>query len=125
MSKTDSWVNIILITVIAIYIIAWIAGMLNNKLVSYFSVVNAVTAIAILVYWAQKQVNITQHYVETREIFFLGVEVLFAGISIYTFFYSLANHWLKITQYIIFSLHLIAIVLFLIFMLTFKVKRLI
>jgi hypothetical protein len=125
MSKTDSWVNIILITVIAAYIIVWIAGLVTHKLVNYFSMINAVTALAILIYWIQKQLHITQHYVETREIIFLGVEALFAGISIYTLFSSLITHWLKVAQYIIFSLHLIVLVLFLIFMLTFKMKKLI
>ena len=125
MSKTDSWVNVIVIAVIAVYIIAWILGLVTHKLVNYFSVINAATALAILIYWTQKQVHITQHYLETREIIFLGIEALFAGISVYAIFTSIIDHWLKITQYIIFSLHLIALILFLIFMLTFKLKRLI
>ena len=125
MSKTDSWVNIILITVIATYIIVWIMGLVNHKLVHYFSMVNTVTALAILTYLIQKQLHITQHYIEISEVIFLGVEALFAGISIYTLFSALVNHWLKVAQCIIFSLHLIAAILFLIFMLTFKMKKLI
>jgi len=125
MSKTDSWINVIVIVVIAVYVITWIFGLVTHKLVNYFSVINATTALTILIYWIQKQMHITQHYIETREIIFLGVEALFAGISVYALFTSIINHWLRITQYVIFSLHLIALILFLIFMLTFKLKRLI
>jgi hypothetical protein len=124
MSISDKQMNMILILVIIIYLAVLVTGLWKHELVNYCSFLNAATGAAIIVYWVQKQIGITQHIVEAREIAVLCLEGLIAGMAIYAIFASPTPYWLKIMQYIIFGVHLSLLVLFLVFMLTFKMKKL-
>lgn len=125
MSKTDKWMNIILIACIAIYISVWIAGLVKHELVIYSSFLNALTGLLLITYWIQNEKRITQHFIETREIVVLSIEALIVAISVYSISSASLSYWVKITQHIIFGIHFACLVLFLIFMLTFKMNRLI
>ncbi len=125
MSKTDKWVIIILVICILINISVWVAGLIKHKLVLYFSFLNGLTGLILITYWTAREIKITQHFIETREIAVLSFEALVIAISVYAISSASLNNWIKITQYTVFAVHFACLVLFLIFMLTFKMDRLI
>ncbi|MCW3116077.1 MAG: hypothetical protein JWM28_159, partial [Chitinophagaceae bacterium] len=95
-----------------------------NKLPFYIVFINLLAGLSVIIYWIQKQIRITQHSIEFREMIFLVIESLIVGISVYYILSSPLNHWIKVVQYIIFGLHWILTLLALAFMLTFRIKRL-
>ncbi|MEP7259392.1 MAG: hypothetical protein ABI687_13415 [Flavitalea sp.] len=124
MSKSDKLVIIILSLSILLHVGAWMLGLWKHKLLQYISPLNAVVAIGFLGYWIQNELRITQHYIETREIVFLSLESLILVFSIYSLIAVQPGNWVRITHYVIFSLNLTAMVLFLIFMANFKITKL-
>jgi hypothetical protein len=72
----------------------------------------------------QKQIRITQHIFEGREIAVLCLECLIAGFSIYCIVARPEGYWVKVIQYTAFGLHFTALVLFGVFLLTFKMNKL-
>ena len=125
MSKSDKLVNIVLVIFILIHIAVWIMGSTRHKLINYISFLNAIAGLMMIGYWIQGEMRIVQHYVEMREIIFLGLEGLFVTLSVYSILTGSPVYWLRVVQYSIFGLHLAALLLFLVFMLTFKINRLI
>ena len=125
MDKSDKWIIIILAIWILINTALWVAGLIRHKTAQYFSVVNALTALILIVYWIQHEIRITQHLIEMREVAVLSFEALVIAISVYAISSVTIPHSIKIIQYIIFALHFTFLILFLIFMLTFKMGRLI
>jgi len=124
MNKPDSWVIIFLISVILIYISVWIIGVIKHKAAFYFSFLNGLTALMLIAYWVLREIRVTQHFIETREIVVLSIEALIIAISVYSILSAFLNSWIKVAQYCIFGVHFLCLVLFLIFMLTFKMDRL-
>jgi hypothetical protein len=124
MNKSDSWVIIFLTSVILIYISVWITGFVKHKPAFYFSFLNGLTALTLIAYWVLREIRITQHFIETREIVVLSIEALIIAISVYSILSAFLNSWIKVAQYCIFGVHFLCLVLFLIFMLTFKMDRL-
>ena len=125
MSKADKWMIIILAVGILINISTWIAGLIKHKLVLYFSFLNAFTGFVLITYWIVRELKITQHFIEGREIAVLSFEALVIAVSVYAMSSASLSSWIKNVQYTIFALHLACLVLFLVFMLTFKLDRLI
>ena len=85
---------------------------------------NCISTFAILMYWTNKQLTISQHYFEFREMSVVFVEVLFFALSAYSLLNSPVTKWIKFLEYFIFGTHLTAIIALLIFGLTFKMNRL-
>jgi hypothetical protein len=125
MSRSNNWVNIILAASILVYLSVWLLGIYKHRVLIYLSVLNAVGALALIVCWVQNEVWSTKQNIEGRERAFVCVELIVIILSICTLLSSRVYSWLKITQYIIFALHLTGLLLFFIFMLTFKMNRLI
>ena len=125
MSKSDQWVSITLVVLIIIHFSTWIIGFVTNKLSYLTALLNLVAGLSILLYWGQKQLRIQQHYIEPREIIVLSFELLVIGCTVYSFITKQWSNGIRIAQYIFFGIHLTALLLFLIFMLTFKMNRLI
>ncbi len=125
MNKSDKWIIILFGISLLINILVFVAGLIKHKVALYFSVVNALTGLAIIVYWIQKEMSVTQHFIETREVMVLSAEALVIAISIYALSMASISNWVKITQYVVFSIHFICLVLFFLFMLTFKFNKLI
>lgn len=96
----------------------------GHQRVNYIPLLNTITSASILFYWIRKQLRITQHIYELREMVVLCLEIIFLGISVYTFFINLPIQWLTITGYVISGIHFIVLIVFLIFTLTFKMKKL-
>ncbi len=122
---SDNIIRTLLISSIVLYILAFFANFLNSHSIIYILILNSVSSFSILFYWILKQFHITQHYFELSEIVVLFFEILFLVLSIYGIFCSTFNKWPKIINYGIFGIHFIVLVLFLIFMMTFKLKKLI
>ena len=125
MNKTDQGINVIIIVVIIIYLAVLIIEIITNRFPYLTNFLNLVTASYILIYWIQKQLSITQHIFESREIIVLCFEIAVVGVAIYAIMNSQWSGWVKIIQYIIFGIHFLALTTFFIFMLTFKMKKLI
>ncbi|MFZ1678989.1 MAG: hypothetical protein WBP41_14765 [Saprospiraceae bacterium] len=124
MSKSDQWVNIILIGTIILYLSIWAIGYKAHKFAYLASIVNIVSGAAILLYWVIRQIQITQHIFELREILVLLFEVVVIACGIFYILSSQRGGGLKILQYLFFGIHLTVLVLGLIFMITFKMNRL-
>lgn len=125
MSKSDQWIIITVVVFILIHLSIWVVGFLTNKLSYLTADLNLVAGLSIIVYGVQKQLRIEQHYVELREIIVLCFELLVIGCTVYSFISRQWDNGIRIAQYIFFGIHLAALLLVLIFMLTFKMNRLI
>jgi hypothetical protein len=123
--SNDFWVNTILIIFILLHILVLITVLIFHKFLWYVSVLNAISGLIVIIYWVQNQLRITQHIYETGEMAFLGFEMVVVAVSIYSILSSHAGYWLKFTQYLFFSIHFICLVLLLLFMLFFKMDKLI
>jgi len=124
MGNSDKQVILIITLLLVAYVLTWITGSLKHQLAYYFSFLNAATALGVIIYWILQQFSITQHYFEVREIALLCLEGLVVGIAIYYILARPGVPWLKVAQYVVFGLHLTVGVLFLVFMLTFKMNKL-
>ena len=125
MSRTDQWANSILVLLLLLYASVWAYGYFTNRLLYVISFLNLATGIAIIVYWVVKQLQIQQHFIEGREVAVLCFELIVIGTALYGIFSGHVNNWLKVTQYTFFGIHFLVLIGGLIFMLTFKMNRLI
>lgn len=125
MLKTDKTIMIFLFTAIAVYIAVFIVGILGDGTVKYISIINAITSGSVLLYWLNKQLRNTQHSFELREAIVLSAEVLFTTAAVYTILSNTTNSFFSVLQHLIYGMHFIALLLFVIYLLTCKINRLI
>jgi hypothetical protein len=102
-----------------------VIGYFTAKFTYLAAVLNAAAGISIILYWIIRQLQIEQHYFESREIIVLLFEVLVIAAAVFYIATSQKQNWLRVMQYIFFGIHLVTLLLGLIFMLTFKMKKLI
>ena len=107
------------------HVAVWVIGYRTNKVAGAITFLNLAAAFSLVVYWLFNQLNITQHIIEGREIIVLVVEVLLMVCAVYSIVTGSRYNWLKIMQYIFFVIHLLVLLLGLIFMVTFKINKLI
>lgn len=124
MSKSDQWVNILIIGSIILYLTVWAIGYKGHKFAYLASILNLISGGAILLYWVIRQIQISQHIFEMREMLVILFEVVVIACAILFILSSQRNGGLKVIQYIFFGIHLSVLVLGLVFMLTFKMTRL-
>ena len=117
--------NIILIVLIGIHFSVLIVGIKMSRAGFYISILNLVAGVSVLFYWIQKQLRITQHLFDTAEILMIGFEMIIIASGVYLLVSKKAGNWIVIMQYVFFGIHLLALLLFFVFMLCFKMKRLI
>jgi len=117
--------NIILIVLIIIHFSVLTVGIKTNRTGFYLSMWNLVAGLSVLIYWVQKQLLIKQHLFGITEILALVFEMIVIASAIYFLVSKKAGNWVVILQYVFFGIHLLVLVLFFVFMLTFKMKRLI
>jgi hypothetical protein len=125
MSKSDQGVVIIMFLLVLLYLAVWAMGYLTNKLPFFISALNIATALAVLGYWANRQLQIQQHHVEFREMIVLGMELLVFVLAVYATATGNNYKWLTTIQAIVFGIHLLLLLLGLVFMFTFKINKLI
>ena len=123
--KQSQSVLIILIAIIILFLTVLIIGYKTNQLAFLIPLLNLVSASTLLFYWLQKQIQIRQHIFELREMVVLSLEMLVVGSAIYSIVSHQNQNWLRIIQYLFYAIHLLCLILFLVFLLTFKMKRLI
>ncbi len=125
MSRSDQWVLFIALAAVVTHISAFIAGLVTNRLPYLMSILNLACSLILVLYWTQKQLRITQHIFETREILVLCLEVTVVVVSVYSLASNTWNTSLRIFQYIVSGIHLLVLIAFILFMLAFKMKKLI
>jgi hypothetical protein len=125
MFRNNKAIIIIAIVIPFVFLAILVWGILQHQLVNDLSLLNIITSILILFYWLYRQSKITIHLFELREMIALSVESIFLGTSIYQVATGEAGGWLKIATYIIFGIHMAVSFLFLLYTLTFKIKKLI
>jgi len=124
-NNIDRRVNAILIFSLCLYAAVLITGLVMHQLYLYIFITNAVAGLLLMGYWIWNKLRPPKRSkTERREIIIFSAEGLFVAIALYALFSGSLNDWLIITQYIIFALHAVVLILFLIFMLTFKIKKL-
>ena len=124
MSNRHRWVSISLATFLLIHILVLVIVFTNGRGPFLATILNLLTGLSVIIYRGLKQLRIRQHFFELREMFFLGFEATVVGSAVCLFITGNLT-WLTIIQFIFLGIHLVCLVLFLIFMLTFKMKRLI
>ena len=124
MNKTDQWVIIIVVAILVLHIAVWATGYRINKLSLFIAAVNLLAGFSLIMYWAVKQLRITQHHFELREAVVLGFEVIVVACAMYEITVSQRSNFLKIMQYIFFGIHFTVLIAALIFLLTFKMNKL-
>lgn len=125
MSKSDQWINVAIIVMIVIHLSVWIIGYTTHKLSWLITFLNLLAGLSILFYWAQKELRITQHTFETREMLVLLLEAVLTGCALYSLVTHQWNTRLRVIQYIFFGIHLTTLIGFLVLMITFKMNKLI
>jgi hypothetical protein len=124
MSKADQWVVIIMLLLVLLYLSVWAMGYFTHKLPHFISTLNIAAALAVVGYWAIRQLQVQQHYFELREMIVLGIEVLILVAAIYAIASDNKYKWITTMQYVVFGIHLLLLLLGLVFMFTFKINKL-
>jgi hypothetical protein len=125
MSNPDKVVIIIMLLLITIHLGVAVAGFITGRLLFLMTLLNLIAGLSIIIYWIQKQLRISQHIFEGREVLGLILELIVVGCGMYVLSKNHAVNFFKVLQYIFFSIHLLLLILALIFMLTFKMNKLI
>jgi len=124
MLTSNQITNTLLIVLIIIHFSVLAVGIKANRTGFYLSMSNLVAGLSVLIYWIQKQLRITQHLFGIIEILMLVFEIIVIASAIYFLVSKKVINSVVIMQYVFFGIHLLALVLLLVFMLTFKMKRL-
>ena len=124
MGKSDQGVVIIMLLLVVLYLVIWTIGYFAQKLPLFIATLNIFTALAVVGYWAIRQLQIQQHYFDVREMTVLGIEIIICIAAIYSIASGNKYKWIIIIEYAVFGLHLLALVIAVIFMFTFKITKL-
>lgn len=124
MSKSDQWISIFIAFLILIHLSVLIISIVYHK-ISWMPVLNLLAALAVILYWVQKQISFSHQILYSSELAVLGFEVAVIAFAVYSILNKQNVNWLMIIQKTVFGIHLSVLVLFLVFMLTFKINRLI
>lgn len=124
MNKTDQFIVVIVLLLMLVHLAVGIAGYVTGRLLLWVTLLNLLSASAIIIYWIQKQFTITQHIAEGREMLVIGLELTLIFCAIYLFFSGRTVPLARLLQYIFFGGHLLFLILGLFFMLSFKMNRL-
>ncbi len=125
MSKADQYVVFVFILLIIIHLAVGIAGIIIGRFLFLVTVLNMAAGLFIIIYWLQKQLRIQQHIFEQREFVVLSLELIMIGCAIAWFFTNRYTGFFKAVQYSFFTIHLLILITGLIFILTFKMNKLI
>ena len=124
MGKSDQGVVIIMLLLVVLYLVIWAMGYIAQKLPLFIATLNIFTALAIVGYWAIRQLQIQQHYFDVREMTVLGIEIIICIAAIYSIASGNKYKWIIIIEYTVFGVHLLALIITVIFMFTFKMTKL-
>jgi hypothetical protein len=125
MSNPDKVVVIMMLLLITIHLGVAIAGFITGRLLFLMTILNLIAGLSIIIYWIQKQLRISQHIFDGKEVLGLLLELIVVACGIYVLSKNHAVTFFKAVQYSFFSIHLLLLIIGLIFMLTFKMNKLI
>ena len=124
MKRQDQWIILIVIFLIALHLMILVFGYKTPQLAFLIPLLNLLSGLSLLLYWVQKQFRITQHHFEWREINVLGFELLVIGFAFYALMSKAEYSWLRLLHHVFWVLHFLCLAAFLVFLLTFKMKKL-
>lgn len=124
MSKSDQFIAVIILLLILIHLVIGIAGYITGRLLLLVTLLNLLSASAIVIYWIQKQLTISRHIFEGREMIVVGLELAMLVGAVYFFCSGRGVIFARLLQYFFFGAHLLCLLLGLFFMLSFKMNRL-
>lgn len=124
MQISNNQLKALIIAGIVIYISTVLFTVITGYNIIYVAALNAASSLSLLLYWIRKQLLISRHYYDFAELFILSSEVLFFALAAYAIFFDSPGKWLSVIQFGIIGIHFAVLVFFLIFSLTFKVKKL-
>lgn len=114
----------LVIICILIYLLAFFSTLLNFSQLIFIITLNIITSFLLVFYWVFKQFRIKTHFYELREMAVLFFEILILVSSLYAIYLDVFPKWIAVIEYGFFVLHLIVLILCLIFILTFKIRKL-
>ncbi len=123
MSNSDKRISAAVAFGIIIHLVILTLGFIIPSFFISTPLLNLIVGLSILAYWLQKQIRITQHYFELREFVVLSSEVIVIASAVCSLLMRQIQ-WLSVAQVVILSVHLIALLVFFVFMITFKMKKL-
>lgn len=125
MNKVDQPIVFFLILLIAVHLSIAVLGIVKGRFLFYASILNFISGLLIIIYWLQKQLRIERHIFEQREFVVLNLELVMIFCAVAFFFTNRYTSFFKSVQYSFFTIHLLLLILGLVFMLTFKMNKLI
>lgn len=123
MTLSNKRIITIVISCIVIYLLALITYLLNLSQLIFILILNFASSFSILLFWIIKQSRIKKHYYETRELIVLSFEVIILLVSSCAILTNIIPGWLQIIEFVFYGFHLIALIIFLVFALTFKINK--
>ena len=114
----------ITIVFVCIYAFIYLTGSWQQQLLFYLAATNALTSLLAITCWGWSYIRIPPRRPELREIAFLLAEGFFAAGALYMLAISCAPAWLLWMQYIMYALHFLTLLLAMIFVFTFRIKKL-
>lgn len=124
MKLSDKQIKAIVVCCILVYLLTLFASEFILHTLFYLLFLNALSSASVIFYWVTRQLKITSHHFEMREMVVLALEFVACIFSIYTMFTNPLTTTLIVVSYVIFIIHLLALVGFTIFMMTFKITKL-
>jgi hypothetical protein len=100
MSNPDKVVIIIMLLLITIHLGVAVAGFITGRLLFLMTLLNLIAGLSIIIYWIQKQLRISQHIFEGREVLGLILELIVVGCGMYVLSKNHAVNFFKVLQYI-------------------------
>ncbi len=109
---------------VCVYACIFVIGSRQQQLWLYLSATNALTSLLAMVCWSWSNIRMPLRKPEPREIVFLLAEGLFAAGALCTLAISPAAAWLPLMQYVVYAVHFLTLLLVMIFVFTFRIKKL-
>jgi hypothetical protein len=122
-NPSDKTITVIVVLLIIVHLLIPVASIVHCSLITAI-VLNLTFAVVFITYWIYKAVKINRYVLEDREKIVIGFELLVIATSLHLLITNNSYHFLNLLPFVIAVIHTIVLILFLILMLTFKIKRL-
>ena len=122
--RTDDIIKLVLIGLLAIHFIVLILSFSSKKFLAMISILNVGLAISVLVYWIRKYMITGISYAGVSEMSLVIGEIIVLISGIMLLMMPHPANYLKGAHYLFFGIHILIMLLFLAFMLFFKMNKL-
>jgi hypothetical protein len=114
-----------LISFLIINIAVFLVGYKVHQLPCYIPILNIVIGSILILYWVVESLNVRHLNIEQREMIVLSMEIFIVGFAIYSLLTKQEKMAINLVNYIGFGINFLAGFGMLIFLLTFKMNRLV